>query len=148
MPAPKFGILLTHKDPDIKKALHLACFRLQYQKKKDLEQSDKRDGNNTSTFIPHFTSGGIFGMVNEKLKQQAKEITDHFTKNPTEVASFTFESILDMLHPLVWNMISIITATVEELRYIAVSLIWDKERIMFPSYSKPHGSNAKTAELF
>ncbi|XP_022111561.1 uncharacterized protein LOC110990766 [Acanthaster planci] len=155
MPAPKFGILLMYKDLDMKKALHLACARLRFQKRKDPEHShsDINDGS-TSVFMRQSgvhldcTNEGLLAKVNEKLKQQAKEITDYFTKNPTEVASFTFESVLDMIDPLVWNMISITTATVDELQYSNnVPFMWDKEKIMFPGYSKSHGKQRRNRRI-
>ena len=82
----------------------------------------------------------VLPQINEKLRDQSKCITEHYTKNPCEIASFDFDSLMSMIDPIIWNAVSVLTANSDELKYFHSSeLIWDQKKVMFPTYSTLHG---------
>ncbi|XP_038061686.1 uncharacterized protein LOC119732298 [Patiria miniata] len=151
MIARKQSILLIYSNLDIRVALHMSYSKLRHQRRKTekeapMDQSDKQ----------FFTSPGdivsmaqyVLPQINEKLKQQSREIMEHFTQFPTQIAAFDFNSLLEMIDPLVWNCVSVLTANVDELKFIhSNELVWDSKKVMFPSYSKSHGLQRRNRRI-
>ena len=140
--ARKQSILLIYKNLDLGKALHLSCWRIRQEKKRREQTSS---GQSTVFEFDHPRDIGamaqnVLPQINEKLRDQSKCITEHYTKNPCEIASFDFDSLMSMIDPIIWNAVSVLTANSDELKYFHSSeLIWDQKKVMFPTYSTLHG---------
>ncbi|XP_072175113.1 LOW QUALITY PROTEIN: uncharacterized protein [Diadema setosum] len=168
----KFGIVLKmHKSArkkglffylsdlsvdDIVEAWHSNSFEVRQLKIK-LNKASGSDGIEThySSFESHESSAEmnahfthVLSECNTNLRSQEKKIREHYLQDPTSVIKVQLNEIHNLFHPLVWNAISLLTATKEEYKYFQnTSVLVEKEFVNFPSDTSRAGAKRKCKRI-
>ena len=84
--------------------------------------------------------GALLSDGNKRLKQQTKNINETFTSSPLAVADFNLLDAVSSFDPIIWNIVSLLTSNLEEMRFFKQSSICiTKDHIRFPNESTSHG---------
>ena len=107
-------------------------------------------------FSPTFNASSEVNMqfrkvaydVNDSLRMQANRLTNDFVQNPMSLTDFDFNSAMSLFDPLVWNIICMLTATLEELHFFKQSSLQvDREFIKFKSDDTQAGARRRQRRI-
>nr|XP_054755303.1 uncharacterized protein LOC129261272 [Lytechinus pictus] len=153
--AKKKGIFFYLSDLSVEsiiEAWHNSSFEnrlLKLKSSKDIETEDSSNETNACTSIEmntHFRN--LIVNCNHSLFIQGKQIREHYLQNPSSVINFQLTDLYNSFNPLVWNVISMLTATKEENKHFQnSSVLVDKEYIHFPSYNTKSGEKRKCKRI-
>ena len=142
---------------EIIEAWHTNSFEVRSLKLKINKDSGSNEVTEThySSFETHTSSvemnvhfRNVLSECNSNLRSQGKQIREHYLQDPSSVIKVQFKELHNSFHPLVWNAISLLTATKEEYRYFQnASLLVDKELISFPSDTTRAGEKRKRKRI-
>lgn len=98
--------------------------------------------SSSSEINTHFRN--VLSSCNTSLSSQGKQIREKYLQSPSSIINFQLTDLYSSFSPIVWNAVSMLTATKEENKYFQNSSIQiDKEFINFPSYNTKFGEKRK-----
>lgn len=117
-----------------------AEIRVLKSKCQDIPEEEESINSLTNENLTNAKWYEVLSTVNQLLRNQGKEISDKFSKDPFSVLSFDLGDVKSLFNPQVWNMICALTGSREELSKIFESIAsFGEEFTCFPSNASEKG---------